>query len=179
MVEVGSELGAMLARLAGLEERVERLEGDRRRRPAGDDRGAASPIREQFWALEGLKERLADRAGAVLFTGVVSLPGGEHYEWQWGTATADLLDGDWSELTAALAALGHPVRLLLLRRVLSGVRSVADLQEHEDLGTSGQLYHHLRQLVGAGWLRATARGQYAVPPERVIPLLVVLSAVRR
>lgn len=45
--------------------------------------------------------------------------------------------------------------------------------------TSGQLYHHLRQLVSAGWLRATSRGSYAVPPDRVIPLLTILTAARR
>jgi hypothetical protein len=69
--------------------------------------------------------------------------------------------------------------LLLLRRVLGGASSVAELQAHEGLGTSGQLYHHLRQLVGAGWLRATARGHYAVPPERMVPLLAILSAAQR
>ena len=76
-------------------------------------------------------------------------------------------------------ALGHPVRLLLLRQVLSGAGTVAELQERVELGTSGQLYHHLRQLVGARWLQVAARGRYAVPPERVVPLLVVLAAARR
>jgi hypothetical protein len=46
----------------------------------------------------------------------------------------------------------------------------------EGLGTSGQLYHHLRQLIGAGWLVQTARGHYTVPGDRVIPLLVLLTA---
>ena len=40
--------------------------------------------------------------------------------------TAELLQADWSHLSAALAALGHPVRLLLLRRVLSGAATVAE-----------------------------------------------------
>jgi len=79
---------------------------------------------------------------------------------------------------AALAALGHPVRLLL-RQVLSGAATVTELQERAALGTSGQLYHHLRQLVNVGWLRVAARGRYAVPPDRVVPLLVVLAAARR
>jgi hypothetical protein len=57
--------------------------------------------------------------------------------------------------------------------------TVAELRAHERLGTTGQLYHHLRQLVSAGWLRTTARGQYAVPGERVVPLLVALAATRR
>jgi hypothetical protein len=80
-----------------------------------------------------------------------------------------------AECAAALNALAHPVRLLL-HEILLGVRTTAGLSEHERLGTSGQLYHHLRQLV---WLRSTARGQYSVPPERVVPLLTVLAAARR
>jgi hypothetical protein len=154
-------------RVAALEDRVAALEGHR-----------SGPDPKQFWALQGLRERLPADGGGVLFTGSVPLPTGEYYEWQQGSTTADLLDGDWSELSGAFAALGHPVRLLLLREVLGGARSTAELQEHEALGTSGQLYHHLRQLVSAGWLQATGRGLYAVPGNRVVPLLVVLSAVR-
>src|SRR4051812_11361200 len=62
-----------------------------------------------FWALNGLRERVGPDAGAVLYTGIVPLPSGEEYSWQYGRGTADLLDGDWSELAPAIAALGHPV----------------------------------------------------------------------
>jgi hypothetical protein len=76
---------------------------------------------------------------------------------------------------SSLTRPAHP-KALLLHEILLGVRTTAGLSEHERLGTSGQLYHHLRQLV---WLRSTARGQYSVPPERVVPLLTVLAAARR
>jgi Helix-turn-helix domain len=165
------------ARLAALERRVELLErGDA---PTPDRRPAAASFRDRFWALEGLKGRLGGDDGAVLFTGLVPLPGGEWAEWQWTESSKALLAADWSDLAAALAALGHPVRLLLLRHVLSGVHSVADLADRDGLGTSGQLYHHLRQLVNTGWLRTTARGRYTVPADRIVPLLVALSAARR
>jgi hypothetical protein len=129
-----------------------------------------------FWALRGLKERVGD---AVLFTGNVTLPQGEHYEWQQGYRTPELLADDWSQFADALAALAHPVRLTLLREILCGTHGTAELAALESLGTTGQLYHHLRQLVAAGWLRTTARGQYAVPGERVVPILTVLAATRR
>lgn len=132
-----------------------------------------------FWALEGLRRRLPDPAGAVLYTGIVEPVPGERYEWQYGAGTAELMEeSEWSAPAAALAALGHPVRLLLLREVLAGRRTAADLSEVEGLGTSGQLYHHLRHLTAAGWLRSAGRGQYAIPPERVVPLLVILTAAR-
>lgn len=132
-----------------------------------------------FWALEGLRRRLPDPAGAVLYTGVVEPVPGERYEWQYGAATAELLaESEWSAPAASLAALAHPVRLLLLREVLGGRRTAADLSEVAGLGTTGQLYHHLRQLAAAGWLRSAGRGRYAVPPERMVPLLVILTAAR-
>ncbi len=56
---------------------------------------------------------------------------------------------------------------------------MAGLVGIDGFGTSGQLYHHLRQLVAAGWLRTAGRGRYEVPPARVVPLLVVLAACQR
>jgi hypothetical protein len=165
-------------RVAALEAQVAALTA-RRERPAPNDRAAAPSAKDVFWALEGLKERLPDPAGAVLYTGVVEAREGEPYEWQYGATVAELLDADWSEYASTLGALAHPVRLLLLREVLGGRRGAAELAEVEGLGTSGQLYHHLRQLVSAGWLRTTGRGSYAVPPERVVPLLVTITAARR
>ncbi|WP_119730708.1 helix-turn-helix domain-containing protein [Thermomonospora amylolytica] len=164
---------SLAERVARLEARLAELE---RARPA---EGEAVPDAGTFWALEGLKERTGEPGGRVLFTGSVTLPGGEHFEWQQEFTAEHLLDRDWGEAAAAVAALGHPIRLLLLREILHGARTVAELGAHERLGTSGQLYHHLRQLVAAGWLRTTARGQYAVPGERVVPLLVVLAAAQR
>ncbi|GAA2510949.1 winged helix-turn-helix domain-containing protein [Streptomyces gobitricini] len=163
-----------------LEERVAELE----RRIAALEGGAhaAPPVGEgDFWALEGLKARLA-RAGAseggVLFTGAVRLPTGEQYEWQYGALTDEQLDGDWTEAAESFAALGHPVRLRLLREILGGRRTAAELAALEEVGTTGQIYHHLRQLTGAGWLHAAGRGRYEVPPGRVVPLLVALATAR-
>lgn len=166
---------SLAERVARLEDRVARLEGAPTSVRAGTE---GVPDAETFWALAGLKERTAE-PGAVLFTGQVTLPTGEHYEWQQGHAADELLADDWSQGAAALAALAHPVRLLLLGEILRGARTAGELGAHERLGTTGQLYHHLRQLVAAGWLRSTTRGQYAVPGERVVPLLVVLAATRR
>jgi hypothetical protein len=69
-----------------------------------------------------------------------------------------------------------PVRLRLLQQVLSGRTSTAELAADESLGTTGQLHHHLRALVAAGWLTSTGRGSWRVPTPRVIPLLVVVVA---
>lgn len=147
-------------RLEQLESRVARIEAAR------DRDGTRSPVAS------------ADQAGTLHFAGAVTTRAGAHYEWQQTLEAESVLDRDWSESAAGLSALAHSVRLLLLHEVLAGRGTVAELSAHERLGTTGQLYHHLRQLVSVGWLQAGARGQYEVPAGRVVPLLIVLAAVR-
>ncbi|MCG5457873.1 helix-turn-helix domain-containing protein [Micromonospora sp. PSH03] len=132
-----------------------------------------------FWALDGLKQRLpVDGTGAVVYTGTVRVAD-QHYDWQYGRTVDDLLAADWTELAGTLSALAHPVRLRLLREIIGGRQSTSELAEIEELGTTGQLHHHLRQITAAGWLRSAGRGRYAVPAERVVPLLAILTAAGR
>jgi len=138
---------------------------------------AAAATDEQSWALVELRSRGAS-PGGVVYAGAVDLPDGAHVDRQRVTGTAALLEQPWESSTARLAALAHPVRIELLRRVLLGARTTAALTDLEFVGTSGQLYHHLRPLLTAGWLRQAARGRYEVPANRVVPLLVVLAATR-
>ncbi|MGH3794714.1 MAG: ArsR/SmtB family transcription factor [Pseudonocardiaceae bacterium] len=154
-------------RLDRLEERVAALESG--------PPPARAPGTGPLWALEALKVRVGE-PGAVLFTGSVTLPGPRHYDWQQGSEIGQLLDSDWAVAADHLGALGHPVRLALLKAVLGGMTTAAELAETAGLGTSGQLYHHLRHLVAVGWLRSTGRGQYEVPAGRVVALLVVITA---
>jgi DNA-binding transcriptional ArsR family regulator len=186
------ETDALLRAVDDLERRVAALEHaaqPTRREAAAPDtapagtaqpRGAAA---DTFWALDGLRARRAEHpsteSGTVMLTGSVTLPDGTPVEWQQGAGSAGLLEVDWTDRAATLAALGHPVRVELLRHVLSGSRTTADLAAIDSLGTTGQLHHHLRQLLTAGWLRQSGRGTYEVPPSRVVPLLVCLVAVER
>lgn len=162
---------AVSQRLDEVERRLAALEGSA-------DVAVEVSADDRFWALNALK-RMYDEPGAVLFTGTVTLAGDERYEWQEGRLTDALLGRDWSELAQGLDALAHPVRLALVQAVVSGTRTTSELAEDERFGTSGQLYHHMRQLVAAGWLKQTGRGHYAVPVERMLPLLVIVMGVDR
>jgi hypothetical protein len=170
MAEFEERLSALEAQVAALTERL-----------GAEPPPAEAPTEtgDVFWALDGLKQRIPpDGGGAVLYTGTVRL-GDQHYDWQYGRTVDDVLAGDWTELAGALTALAHPVRLRLLREILGGRHGTGELAEIEGLGTTGQLHHHLRQLTAAGWLRSAGRGHYAVPAERVVPLLAILTAARR
>lgn len=87
--------------------------------------------------------------------------------------------GGWAASAGQLAALGNPVRLTLLQEIVRGRATVSALSEVDGLGTSGQIYHHLRQLTAEGWLHTPSRGTFAVPPPRVVALLAILEALQR
>lgn len=95
------------------------------------------------------------------------------------TAPEVQLREEWAEFAGVLAALGNPVRLTLLQEIVRGRDTVSGLSEVDGLGTSGQIYHHLRQLTAEGWLHSPSRGTFAVPPPRVVALLAILEALQR
>ncbi|MFT0847377.1 ArsR family transcriptional regulator [Actinomycetaceae bacterium L2_0104] len=168
--------------LEALAERVERLE-HRLEEPSRPDTSAVWEDEEQFWALTGLRARLADHPatedGAVMIVGALTLPDGSPVAWQQSAGSEGTLETDWSDHAATFSALGHPVRLELLRHIVCGVHATAELAEITSLGTTGQLHHHLRQLVAAGWVRQSGRGSYEVPAARIVPLLACLAGAQR
>ncbi|SMB81392.1 winged helix-turn-helix domain-containing protein [Deinococcus hopiensis] len=148
-----------------LEERMAALERQARPSPV--------PSGDTLWALQHLQEQGFD---GVLFTGQVNVPEGGTVAWQYGLPTQTFLVQDWDAASPILAALGSPPRLRLLRAILGGQTRNADLAQLGELGSTGQLYHHLRELVSTGWLKPAGRGIHRVPAERVVPLLVILAA---
>jgi hypothetical protein len=156
--------------IADLTARVQALEN----RPVGNQPSAPSDL---FWILDGIKERVDD-PGGVFFAGVVRTAAGP-VEWQIGHPVDQILASDWGMFAQSLASLGNPVRLRLLQAVIGGATTVGDLSAGEGMGTTGQLYHHLNQLVAQGWLEQAGRGQYTLPAQRVVPLLVLLTAAGR
>ncbi|WP_251048659.1 winged helix-turn-helix domain-containing protein [Microbacterium sp. ISL-103] len=134
---------------------------------AGSDAPAATD--DPLWFVNELGRRAP---GAVMMAGAVDTAAGP-VRWQYGLMADGLLSEDWSDLAHPLEALGHPARIELVRQVMRGAHTTAELLQLEHLASSGQLYHHLRQLVTAGWLVSPRRGYYEVPAARVVPLLVL------
>lgn len=165
--DLAARVTALEARLAVLEERCAPA-------PA---RAPDSRWEEPFWALSRLEDESPQ--GALLYAGHVHLPTGEHWGWKERQGGPEMLAASWDEAAPVLAALGHPLRLAILRAVLHGQRTTTQLQAAPELATGGKLYHHLRELQAAGWLLMQGRGEYTVPAERVIPLLIAVRATGR
>ncbi|MFD4033477.1 ArsR/SmtB family transcription factor [Streptomyces sp. NPDC058637] len=92
--------------------------------------------------------------------------------------TAAILSStDLDFLGTRLSALAHPVRLRLVLACLEHASKTSELKALSGMGTTGQIYHHLRQLVHAGWLSSSHRGQYEVSSAAVDALAALLSAL--
>lgn len=171
---------ALESRLAELERKVAALESASAvpLDPAEANPGSAHSARpaddDTFWALNGLIDHAGD-AGGVVYTGHTTPPGAESpVSWQMGLHSAALEDLSFAEAAPALAALGHPVRLELLQAIYEGTSTVAQLGDDDRFGTTGQIYHHIHALAGAGWLENSRRGQWRVPGQKIIPLLTLI-----
>ena len=192
----------LLARVSALEERVAAMEAgspgaDGERTPGTASDGSAptaasgAPVtppassaptpptdeEDPFWALTSLKAH-APTPGAVVFAGAVDVGAG-HLEYQWGRPTEHLLATDWAEHAESVAALGHPLRLAMLRRLLDGEHTVAQLVDELELGSTGVAYHHLSALQSGGWVTTPRRGSWALATPRVVPLLAIITALEK
>ena len=137
---------------------------------------------DRFWALDRLAQRTGPRfesdgvAGSLLYAGHTRTPGGGDLIWQAEHPLPAVLAESWEAAAAVLAALGSAVRLEIVRRLLLGGETVQELQEIPELGTSGQLYHHLRDLQAAGLVTQRRRGRYGVAADKVVGCLIVIAA---
>jgi DNA-binding transcriptional ArsR family regulator len=173
-----AELAEALERMQARLEALEAASGS-----AGDLRapGPAVPA-DPFWLLDRLARNTGRGfarggvEGSVAYGGRVRAPGAGDLVWQLEYAVPDIVEADLGAAAAVLAALGHPLRLEILRRLLLGARTLGELQEIEGTGTTGQVHHHLRELRAAGLVVSQRRNDYAIPAERVVPLLVMIAS---
>ncbi|MCE5173409.1 ATP-binding protein [Paenibacillus profundus] len=115
--------------------------------------------------------------GGVFYSGQYC---GEKGQFRWEPQerrVSQLLELDGDKVAKVLAALGHKQRLDILRSVLREPLTGTELVERLNMGTTGQLYHHIKALSGADLLVQEERGgSYSVPGHRALPLLLLLAA---
>jgi DNA gyrase subunit B len=116
-------------------------------------------------------------SGGVFYSGQYR---GEKNRFRWEPQerrVSQLLELDGDKAAKVLAALGQKQRLDILRSVLKEPLTGPELVERLNMGTTGQLYHHIKALLGADLLIQEERGgRYSLPAHRALPLLLLLAA---
>jgi DNA-binding transcriptional ArsR family regulator len=170
LVQKGKSLAT---RVAALERRLATLDGGATR----PDRATPSTLDllDALAARTGTRYARGAARGAVAYTGIAKL-GEREYRWAREHGVPELVEGEWAAAAAVLACLGSPVRLALLRALLHGPLQRQALQDTLGDATSGQLYHHLRDLQAARLILQRARGSYELAPAAVVPLFAIVAA---
>lgn len=146
----------LVQRLAELEQRVAALEGGERVAPVQPEAG--------------------HDGGAVGYGGQVALGDGQ-VSWRIDVTPQHALSLPDPPRIEVLSALAHPVRVEIVRTLLAlGAQPAAALQETARLGSTGQLYHHLKALTGSGVVEQDKRGSYRLRAAATVPVLVLLTA---
>ena len=174
------DLAVLIERVTALTERVAALEAGL---------GRTDPIARDLAPGEldaGLLQRLQQRSGpefdatnetgSVLYAGAATVAGGS-YLWQMERPVPGLLGIDDELIAETLAAVSSPTRVRLLKAVLRGARETHELQAALGGVSTGQLYHHLKELTAAGLVVQKGRGRYEVAPQTVVPVLAIIAAV--
>lgn len=170
--DFGSELDIVKVQLSELQLLVSELVNQRTNSKVEE---AKTAERKNAVLIE-MKEEDSDK-GNLFYSGLYR---GDKWQCRWepqGRSVDQLLDLDGDKVAKVLAALGHKQRIDILRSVLKEPLTGAQLVERLNMGTTGQLYHHIKALLGADLLVQEERGGlYSLPSHRALPLLLLLAA---
>ncbi len=165
-------------RLRAVERRLAALEGrpaaGAERTPRGAGTGALGLLRSLARQAAPPRPR-KERSGTVAYVGV-TWRGDEEHQGAREHAIAGLLEADWAGTAGLLECLGSAPRLALIGALLAGPADRRALQAALGEASTGQLYHHLRDLQAAGLLEQRRRGEYRLADHALVPLLAVLAA---
>jgi DNA-binding transcriptional ArsR family regulator len=118
---------------------------------------------EQFQtALQASLEQGDDQQPIIGHFGAVQIEGKYHKWWsiRYSHAVSKLLTNPDYKVAQILSVLGSEVRLAILRHLLTAPQTVAEIVAALDLKTTGQAYHHLRELERAGYIKQREGGKY-------------------
>lgn len=96
--------------------------------------------------------------------------------WKITRTWDDILDHAGTDASAVFAALANPTRIRIISQLLTGDLTTATLAERLDQPSTGQLFHHLKELLAAGIIHQPERATYSIHHHHVVPLLTLLSA---
>lgn len=133
--------------------------------------------------LDRLENRAGEQqsSGGVAYAGVFA-SGGDQSTWVREDIDTDELLSlmESGRAGEVLRSIGGKERMALLRALLRGARPVSELVEECGFGSTGQVYHHLRPMMGADLVEEepdSTRGRYRIKPHRVQGIVMLLCGV--
>ncbi|MBV9850255.1 MAG: winged helix-turn-helix transcriptional regulator [Armatimonadetes bacterium] len=113
-------------------------------------------------AEEGISALTESGRDVVGHFGAVEVEGKRRQWWsiRYDGAVTKLLNNPDYKVAQILSVLGSEVRLAILRHLLQGPKVAAEIVAEVGLKTTGQAYHHLRELERAGYIKQKAGGRY-------------------
>lgn len=163
------EMAALRTRLAALEEQMSSFGQGGTTGALFQARGSAlPPDREPQAAQTGLVQ------GTLSYSGDIQL--GEHpLRFRQTLAVQSLFEAAPDLLAQLFAALASPHRVIILRTLCERPCTAQQLQEVLGMGSAGQLYHHLKELLAVGLITQRERSSaYTIDPAKVIPVCAAL-----
>ena len=121
----------------------------------------ADDLRKQME--EAIKAMTKSGVDVVGHFGIVTSGEGNHQKWwsiRYEEAVTRLLSNPDYKVAQILSVLGSEVRLAILRCLLGTPRTAAEIVAEVGLKTTGQAYHHLRELERGGYIEQRSGGQY-------------------
>jgi DNA-binding HxlR family transcriptional regulator len=114
-----------------------------------------------------------------MLQGVLSCEGSVQFaeqdvHWRQRLALQSIFAASPELLAQLFAALSSPHRVIILRTLCEGPRTSQQLQELLGMGSAGQLYHHLKELLATGLILQRGRSAYTIEPTKVIPVCIAL-----
>ena len=165
---------------------VERLREEVRSKPAAavEERepeevggGGWGPLPDYMQAIfKVLEEHLGEKEDAgMVFVGGIERRGGRVVDSFFsGIDLEDVLKTPPSRVVDALSPLTSENRVRILLSLLKGAKTASELVKETGL-EGGPLYHHLKELVLAGYVESPGRGRYTLTSKGCIAIRVAAA----
>jgi DNA-binding transcriptional ArsR family regulator len=114
--------------------------------------------------VELLREAAEEGTPFVGHFEILNLEGKPSCSWSisWNDEVDDLFAIPCHKVADVLGVLGNEVRLAILRELISGPKTVLQLTESLGMQTTGQAYHHLKELQRAGYVGTKKADKYSL-----------------
>ena len=114
--------------------------------------------------VEILREAAEDGRPLVGHFEILNVAGKPSCNWSisWDHEVEELLAAPCHRVAHVLGVLGNEVRLAILRELIDGPKTVVQLTESLGMQTTGQAYHHLKELQRAGYVAEKKAGKYSI-----------------